>query len=57
MCPLKAAVASLPTAYKAFQCLACNSDEHTGMAEVSRALFIRACNSAFVNASEAAEQS
>lgn len=52
MCPFKAAVTSLPTTYKVFQCLACNSGERTGRAEVSRALFIRGSNSAFVNASE-----
>lgn len=57
MCPLKAAVTSLPTTYKVFQCLACNSGEHTGTAEVGRALFIRGSNSALVNASEAAEES
>lgn len=58
MCPLKAAVTSLPTTYKVFQCLACNSGECTGRAEMSRALFICNCsNSAFVDASEAAEES
>lgn len=55
MCPLKAAVTSLPATYKVFQCLPCNSGGHTGTAEVSRALFIP--NSAFGNASEAAKKS
>lgn len=57
MCPLKAAVTSSLTTYKVFQCLVRNCGEHTATAEVSRTLFIRGSNSAFVNASEAAEES